>query len=118
MMFPRFLLVATTAFAAATAWAEYTGPSTQKPATTIAEVLKDPIDDQAVVLKGHLTKKVGKEKYMFADGTGEIRVEIDDKDFPAQKVDEKTRIEIRGDVEKDFMESPEIDVDAITPIAK
>ena len=57
-----------------------------------------------------LLKKVGNEKYLFSDGKQEIRVEIDDEDFPAIKIGDKMRVEIRGKVESDFFESPEIDV--------
>lgn len=97
----------------ATSYAEYIGPSAHKTIGSVAEVLKNPIDDQRVVLRGYLVKQVGKEKYIFSDGTGEIRVEIDAKDFRGLTVDDKTRVEIMGEVEKDFFESPEIDVDVI-----
>jgi uncharacterized protein (TIGR00156 family) len=93
--------------------AQYVGPSTQKTPLSVADVLKNPVDDQDVVLSGFLIKKVGNEKYIFSDGTGEIRVEIEAEDFPAQKIDAKTRIEIRGEVEKEFLDTPEIDVKRI-----
>lgn len=94
------------------AQAQYKGPDqvTQK---SIEAILKKPVDDQPVVLQGYLLRKVGNEKYIFSDGKSEIRVEIDDKDFPVESVDEKTLIEIHGEVEKDFLESPEIDVDRV-----
>lgn len=94
--------------------AQYVGPTTQVTITSIAQVLKNPVDDQPVVLRGHIVKKVGNEKYLFSDGTSEIRVDIDDKHFVNMKVDAKAKVEIRGEVEKDFMETPEIDVDAMT----
>ena len=97
-----------------TAQAQYVGPSTQKAPLTVAAILKNPVDDQDVVLRGHLLKKVGKEKYLFSDGTGEIRVEIEAEDFPVQKIDDKTLVEIRGEVEKEFLVTPEIDVKVIS----
>ncbi len=97
----------------ATVYAQYVGPSTLNTPLSVAEILKKPVDDQDVVLSGFITQKVGKEKYMFSDGTGEIRVEIEAEDFPAQKIDAKTRVEIRGEVETDFLQSPEIDVKRI-----
>jgi uncharacterized protein (TIGR00156 family) len=97
-----------------TAQAQYVGPSTQKAPMTVADVLKNPVDDQDVVLRGHLIKKVGNEKYLFSDGTGEIRVDIEAEDFPVQKIDDKTLIVIRGEVENDFLKSPEIDVEMIS----
>ena len=94
--------------------AQYVGPSTQKAPLSVADILKSPIDDQEVVLRGALLKKVAKEKYLFSDGTGEIRVEIEAEDFPTQKADDKAQVEIRGEVEKDFLETPEVDVEVIS----
>ena len=96
--------------------AEYVGPVTAKakPALSVAEVLKNPVDNQAVLLSGVLMKKVGNEKYLFSDGTGEIRVEIENEVFPAQTIDGKTKVELKGEVEKDFLDTPEIDVDLIS----
>lgn len=97
------------------AFAQYSGPGSEaKVDSTVEQVLKKPIDDKHVTLKGKLTKKVGNEKYLFNDGTGEIRVDIDAEDFPQVKLDDKTEIQITGEIEKDFLESPEIDVDAVT----
>lgn len=93
--------------------AQYTGPSTHHAPATVAEILKNPVDDQDVVLRGHLLRKVGNEKYIFSDGTGEIRVEIEAEDFPPEQIDDKAQVEIHGEVEKDFLESPEIDVEVL-----
>lgn len=94
--------------------AQYVGPSSQATATSIAQILKHPVDDQQVTLSGFIIKKVGNEKYIFSDGKSEIRVDIDDKHFVNMKIDAKTKVEIRGEVEKDFLETPEIDVDALS----
>lgn len=69
------------------------------------------------MLEGYLVKKVGAKKYLFSDGSAEIRVEIDRRHFPSTPITEKTKVRIRGEVEKDFLKSPEIDVDdlAIVP---
>jgi uncharacterized protein (TIGR00156 family) len=91
--------------------AQYTGPS-EKEMTTVADVLANAKDDTYVQLKGKITQQVGKEKYIFVDSSGEIRVEIDNEVFTVP-VDDKTNVEIRGEFEKDFMESPEIDVDSV-----
>ena len=98
----------------ADASAQYAGPGAAPTLQSVAQVLKDAKDDQNVSLKGMLIKKVGSEKYTFKDDSGEIRVEIDSEDFPKVSVDEKTVVQITGEVEKDFMESPEIDVDTLT----
>lgn len=114
--FSAVMTVAAAIAGVTSAHAQYAGPSSEVTHSTVATVLKNPVDDQAVVLRGFLTKKVGNEKYLFSDGTGEIRVDIDHKRFAGQKIDEKTKVELHGEVEKDFLESPEIDVDSITVI--
>ena len=106
------ILAALALVVAGTASAQYVGPSGMRP-TSVAEVLKNGKDDQQVMLQGVLLKKLGHEKYEFSDGTATVRVEIDDKIFPRETIDEKTRVEIVGEIEKDFMTSPEIDVDTI-----
>ncbi|HUG57341.1 MAG TPA: NirD/YgiW/YdeI family stress tolerance protein, partial [Candidimonas sp.] len=58
-------------------------------------------------------RKQGHEKYIFTDGTGEIVAEIDDKDFPTQQVNEKTKIEIVGEVDTGLRRPPEIEVDTM-----
>ena len=93
--------------------AQYTGPGESVAPTTVMAILKEPVEDQDVVLTGVLLKKLSKEKYIFSDGSGQIRVEIDSKYMLDLTIDEKTRVEIRGEVEKDFLESPEIDVKMI-----
>lgn len=113
-MLRRLSFLIATTLAASAALAQYTGPSSTTQYRSIADVLKNPVDDAAVTLEGHLIKQVGKEKYLFSDGTSEIRVEIDAKDFPPTPIDEKTLVQIRGEIEKDFLTSPEIDVDTLT----
>jgi uncharacterized protein (TIGR00156 family) len=74
---------------------------------------KNPIDDQEVLFRRKLLKKLSSDKYLFSDGTGEIRIEIDNDDFPGQKVSESTVVEIYGEIEKDYLETPEIDVERL-----
>lgn len=101
------------AFGAAVAFAEYTGPVAGKvgpePLRTVSEIREHAKDDQPVLLTGVLAKKTGKEKYLFKDATGEITVEIDTEDFPAGKVDENTRVEIAGEVDKSALRAVEVD---------
>ncbi len=91
--------------------AQYAGPSSAPAYRSVADVVKNPVDDARVDLTGFITKQVGRKKFTFSDGTGEIRVEIDRKYFPATPINDKTRVQIRGEIEKDFLQSPEIDVD-------
>ena len=56
------------------------------------------------------SRQVSPEKYIFSDGEDEIRVEIDRQLFPTNPVTDKVTVQIAGEVEKDFLETPEIDV--------
>lgn len=100
----------------ALAMAQYTGPSAQQPETSISAINAKPKDDAAVKLEGYLVKQLGGEKFTFSDGKDEIRVDIDKELMPKEKLDEKTKVSLTGEVEKDFMESPEVDVDTVTII--
>ena len=71
-------------------------------------------DDQTVQLQGSIIEQVGDETYIFADDTGEIRVEIDDDLFRNQPITPDMTVAISGEVEKDFMRSPEIDVEELS----
>lgn len=44
----------------------------------VRDVLQYGYDDQRVVLQGRLTQYLGHDRYVFADETGQIRVELDD----------------------------------------
>ncbi len=107
-----FVVAAASAFIAP-ASAQYTGPSEKATATTVIEVLEKSKDDDHVVLKGTLIRKVSDEKYILSDGTGEIQVEIDDKVFPKVPVDDKTVIEVSGEVDKGLVGKIEVDVEAM-----
>lgn len=115
--FAGFLLLVTSL-----AQGSYTGPGSDKAqgaqtghksntgTTTVANILKMPRDNMRVELIGNLVRKIRHENYMFSDGTGEIRVDIDDDEFPAQAVQADTRVEIMGEVDMDHRSDPEIDV--------
>jgi uncharacterized protein (TIGR00156 family) len=114
MSFRAFVLSAALSVSALcipAASAQYVGPSTSPAYRSVADVLKNPVDDAPVALEGYIIKKVGKKKYLFSDGVSEIRVEIEHRQFPPTPIDEKTRVQLRGEIEKDFLQSPEIDVD-------
>ncbi|MBQ8250908.1 MAG: NirD/YgiW/YdeI family stress tolerance protein [Alphaproteobacteria bacterium] len=80
--------------------------------TTVAEALKAK-DDSLVVLTGKIEKETAKEKYLFRDSTGAITVEIDNDDWHGQDVTPADTVVIHGEVDKEIMHAPEIDVDKI-----
>ena len=96
------------------AQAQFTGPGALPEKTSLAEVLANPVDDQRVKLRGHVIKQLSSDKYLFSDGRQQIRIEIDRKLLPSQPFDQEMTLVIEGEVEKDFMESPEIDVDRVS----
>lgn len=107
------------ATAATTAFAQYTGPGARQDtahaiARSVAEVLKNPVDDRPVELTGTLVRQLGRETFLFRDATGEIQVEIDAEDFPSgQQVGPDTRVVISGEVDDRPLRKPEIDVEQL-----
>lgn len=98
------------------AQAQYVGPTSQKMFTTVDQVVKHARDDDIVALRGKLVRKLSDETYIFADDTGEIQVEIDDKIFPRESVDANTIVEINGEMDKAIVGTSEVDVKMITII--
>ncbi|SBW08896.1 Protein YgiW [uncultured delta proteobacterium] len=72
-------------------------------------------DDAYVVLRGAITQHLGKDKYLFQDATGTIRIEIDHDKWSGQTVTPSDTVEIHGEVDKDW-NSVEIDVDRIVKL--
>ena len=102
--------------AAGAANAQYVGPNQTASYNNVADVLKNPVDDAYVTLRGKIVSRISGDKYQFSDGTGTITAEIDDKYFAGQRVDANTRVEIQGEIDKDLMRTPEIDVKRVTVI--
>jgi uncharacterized protein (TIGR00156 family) len=91
--------------------AQYTGPSTTPAYRSVADVLKNPVNDAPVVLEGYVIKQLEKDKYTFSDGTTEMKVEIEQKYFPSTPINEKTKVQIRGKVEKKPLQDLKIEVE-------
>ena len=107
------LLATSLSLLSAGAFAQYTGPGATSAVTTVAEA-RDQRDDQPVVLQGTLVAKIGHERYRFKDATGEIDVEIDDKDLPGhQAVSATTVVELHGEVDTHRFKPTDIDVDHV-----
>ncbi|MDR3175744.1 MAG: YgiW/YdeI family stress tolerance OB fold protein [Desulfovibrio sp.] len=69
-------------------------------------------DDSYVILRGNITQRLGKDKYVFRDETGNIHVDIDQDKWGGKTVTPQDTVEIHGEVDKDW-NSVEIDVDRI-----
>lgn len=111
-MNPRYLvLLLAPLFCSAVSAAGYAGPGGSGQVNTAAEAQKA-ADDTPVVLQGKIVKRIKHETYEFRDATGTIEVEIDDEDWPAPIVDDKTQVRLIGEVDRGFMRR-EVDVDRI-----
>ncbi|WP_313684307.1 YgiW/YdeI family stress tolerance OB fold protein [Pantoea sp.] len=64
-----------------------------------AEEMKD---DSWITVRGSLEKQIGKEDYLFRDETGSMKVEIDHKHWNGQTISPKDRVELTGELDKDF----------------
>lgn len=71
-----------------------------------AEEMKD---DSWITVRGQLEKQIGDEDYQFRDQTGTMKVEIDHKRWNGQTISPKGRVELTGELDKDF-NSIELDV--------
>lgn len=110
---PLVLIATSLSLLSTGAFAQYTGPGATSAVTTVAEA-RDQRDDQPVVLQGTLVAKIGHERYRFKDATGEIDVEIDDKDLPShQAVSATTVVELHGEVDTHRFKPTDIDVDHV-----
>jgi uncharacterized protein (TIGR00156 family) len=72
---------------------------------SVKDVLASSYDDMRVILKGYITKRISHDKYLFTDNTGEILVEIDNRNMPAEQITPKTLLKIYGKVDKDYLPS-------------
>ena len=79
------------------------------------EQVKDEWDDAWVTVRGHIVKKLSKDKYLFKDSTGEIVVEIDSEYWMGVEVDENDVVELSGEVDKDAFK---VKVDVKMPVKK
>ncbi|MGX6567235.1 YgiW/YdeI family stress tolerance OB fold protein [Cupriavidus necator] len=99
--------------AAAGASAQYTGPSAVL-VMTVKALQADGKDDQQAVLRGKIISSVGDERYLFSDGTGQMKVKIKAKLWPAQKpVDAQTTVELVGEYDKELIGESHFDVKEI-----
>jgi uncharacterized protein (TIGR00156 family) len=73
----------------------------QQAVTTIAKA-KEMSDDSWVTLQGHIEQRVRDDHYTFRDASGTIEVEIDHKYWNGQTITPQDKVEIQGEVDKDW----------------
>jgi uncharacterized protein YdeI (BOF family) len=64
-----------------------------------------------VVLEGQLIHQISADKYMFADATGQVIVELDDDIKLPVAIDNNTKLRIFGEFEGGS--TPEVEVESI-----
>ena len=69
--------------------------------------------DLLVKLKGHITEQINHEDFWFRDSTGKIKIEIDLKNMPQTPFNDKTELIIIGEVDADWLEGVELEVEQI-----
>lgn len=102
-------LIASAAMAADQAGG-FVGPDTL--ALTTASAAAGLADDTPVKLQGHIVKSLGDDRYEFRDATGTLIVEIDHEDWRGVEATPETRIELRGEIDKEW-NKVEVDVDSV-----
>ncbi|MDL5025728.1 YgiW/YdeI family stress tolerance OB fold protein [Vibrio sp. BS-M-Sm-2] len=88
----------------------FTGPSAVKVKTV--EMALEAENDTPVILTGHIVSSLGDEEYQFKDLTGEMVIEIDQRDWNGIEATPDTKLIIQGEVDKDW-EDTAIDVNTI-----
>ncbi|MEC4727315.1 NirD/YgiW/YdeI family stress tolerance protein [Shewanella sp. D64] len=88
----------------------FTGPS----AVTVntVQVALDSKDDTPVTLTGYILSALGDEEYKFSDDTGEIIIEIDNRDWNGIEATPETQIVIQGEVDSNWSYTT-IDVNSV-----
>lgn len=92
----------------------FAGPVSGAQADTVIKAMELP-DGAPVVLTGNIVSQIAgkKDKFVFRDGTGEIRMEIDKKDFRGQTITPQDTVRVIGKVDKDFGKEMEIEAKQI-----
>ena len=82
--------------------------------STVDQVLDTGVfsDDMPVTLTGHIKASLGGEKYLFADTTGEVTVEIDHDKWLGQSATPETKVQLVGEIDKEIS-GVKVDVDVI-----
>lgn len=93
--------------------AQYVGPA-YDPKLTVRQMLSTAADDAYVVLRGRLVRRINDEKYLFDDGSGQVRVDIESHLFPqGTPINDQTQVEISGEFDREIMGTSEVEVKSL-----
>lgn len=85
--------------AAAPVAAQFTGPSVRGAEVTV-EAARAARVDSYVTVTGRIVSHLREDYYLFADATGEIRVEIEDRVWAGRPVNPETTVRLRAEVDR------------------
>jgi len=99
-MITRTMIAAATcaALLAAPAVAQFTGPSVQGQASTVADAQNTRIG-RYVTLEGNIVAHLRGNYYTFRDDSGEMRVEIPADTFGGRQIGPDIRVSIMGEID-------------------
>ncbi|MDR6499021.1 uncharacterized protein (TIGR00156 family) [Burkholderia ambifaria] len=99
--------------------AQYRGPSATNAQRDVRTLMQQGVEDQRVVLRGHILRQLGNERYRFSDGSGEITAEIDHDIWPVgQEIFEDTTVELVGEFDKERFGESKIDVKQLRVVSQ
>ncbi|OOF80017.1 YgiW/YdeI family stress tolerance OB fold protein [Rodentibacter caecimuris] len=73
-------------------------------------------DNSMVTLVGSITQQIGKDDYLFTDGSAQIKVEIKDRVWNGLNVGPQDKIRISGKLDNDAFEKAEVEVYSIEKV--
>lgn len=83
----------------AIALAQFTGPTVQGQASTVAQAQKARVDSY-VTVTGNIVSHLREDYYTFRDSTGEIRVEIEPEVWRNREVGPNTTVRLLAEVDR------------------
>lgn len=82
--------------------------------TPLEQVVAQAKDDQWVKTRGYLVERLSDDTYLLKMGDSELKVEIDQYDFPKEPFSPSDLIEVEGEIDSDWFSGVELDVEKIT----
>lgn len=105
VMCRNILLLMISSLFALNAFAGFVGPGAISTEVISVKEAADLADDSRVMLEGSIIKQIKHEHYLFKDDSGEMTLEIEDKDFSHITVTPKDKVRVIGEVDKDWSKS-------------
>ncbi|WP_375753945.1 YgiW/YdeI family stress tolerance OB fold protein [Vibrio sp. HN007] len=88
----------------------YNGPVELSSVTSLLEDTSY-FSEKDVIMEGYIIRQTRKDEFIFSDGEGEIKIELDDDIQLDQTVNEETKVRIYGEYEGGS--TPEVEVEGI-----